>query len=48
LELQLTIQSVSIRRGIRDTTLCDKVSVAGEWFLPCTPISSTNKTDATI
>ena len=30
------------------TTLCDKVCewlVAGLWFSPCTPVSSTNKTD---
>ena len=30
------------------TTLCDKVCqslAAGRWFSPCTPVSSTNKTD---
>jgi hypothetical protein len=35
-------------RGVLDTTLCDKVSqslVAGQWFSPSTPVSSTNKTD---
>jgi hypothetical protein len=35
-------------RGVLDTTLCDKVCqwlVTGRWFSPCTPVSSTNKTD---
>jgi hypothetical protein len=34
--------------GVLDTTLCDKVCqwlVAGRWFSPGTPVSSTNKTD---
>ena len=32
-----------------DTTFCDKVCqwfTAGRWFSPCTPVSSTNKTDS--
>ena len=36
------------RRGVLDTTLCDKVCqwhAAGQWFSPGTPVSSTNKTD---
>jgi hypothetical protein len=35
-------------RGVMNTTLCDKVCqwlAAGRWFSPCTPVSSTNKTD---
>jgi hypothetical protein len=35
-------------RGVLDTTLCDKVCqwlVAGRWFFPGPPVSSTNKTD---
>ena len=39
---------IPLRRGVLDTTLCDKVCqwlVAGWWFSPGTPISSTNKTD---
>ena len=35
-------------RGAFDTTLCDKVShwlTTGRWFSPCTPVSSTNRTD---
>jgi hypothetical protein len=34
--------------GVLDTTLCDKVCqwlVAGQWFCPGPPVSSTNKTD---
>ena len=37
------------RRGVLDTTLCDKVCrclATGQWFSPCTPVSSTNKTDS--
>ena len=37
-----------LRRGVLDTTLCDKVSQslkAGQWFSLGTPVSSTNKTD---
>ena len=37
-----------LRRGVLDTTLCDKVCqllAAGRWFSPGTPVSSTNKTD---
>ena len=37
-----------LRRGVLDTTLCDKVCqllAAGHWFSPGTPVSSTNKTD---
>jgi hypothetical protein len=36
------------RWALFDTTLCDKVSqwlVAGRWFSPGTPVSSTNTTD---
>jgi hypothetical protein len=36
------------RRGVHDTTLCDKVCqglATSRWFSPVTPISSTNKTD---
>ena len=29
-------------RGVLDTTFCDKVC---QWFSPCTPVSSTNKTN---
>ena len=39
---------IPLRQGVLDTTLCDKVCqwlVAGWWFSPCTPVSSTNKTD---
>jgi hypothetical protein len=39
---------IHIRRGVLDTTLCDKVCqwlAAGLWFSPCTPVSSTNKSD---
>ena len=34
-------------RGVLDTTLCDKVCqwLTGQWFSPCTPVSSTKKTD---
>jgi len=35
------------RRGVLDTTLCDKVCqwvAAGRWFSPGTPVSSINKT----
>jgi len=38
---------IPIRRGILDTTLCDKACqwiAAGPWFSPGTPVSSTNKT----
>ena len=38
---------IPLRRGVLDT-LCDKVCqslVAGRWFSPSTPVSSTNKTD---
>jgi hypothetical protein len=38
---------ILLRRGILDTTLCDKVCqwlVAGRWFSPDTPVSPTNKT----
>ena len=40
---------IPIRRGVLDTTLCDKVCqslVAGRWFSLCTPVSFTNKTDS--
>jgi hypothetical protein len=44
--LTLWVQ-ISLRRGVLDTALCDKVCqwfVAGRWFSPCTPVSFTNKT----
>jgi hypothetical protein len=39
---------MSPRKGVLHTTLCDKVCqchVAGRWFSPGTPVSSTNKID---
>ena len=39
---------IPLRRGVLNTTLCDKVCqwiAAGQWFSPGTPISSTNKID---
>jgi len=58
LDLQLHVQSVPIttkvvssnplRRGVLETTLCDKVCqllATGWWFSPGIPVSSTNKTD---
>jgi len=39
---------IPFRRGVLDTTLCDKVCpwlATGRWFSPGTPVSSTNKTD---
>jgi len=39
---------ISIRRGVLDTTLCDRVCqwlATGRWFSPGTLVSSTNKTD---
>ena len=39
---------IPIRRGLLDTTLCNKVCqwlVTGRWFSPGTPVSPTNKTD---
>ena len=36
------------RRGVLDTTLCDKICqwlATGRWFSPGIPVSSTNKTD---
>ena len=39
---------IPLKRGVLDTTLCDKVCqwlVAGRWFSPCTDVSFTNKTD---
>ena len=39
---------IPLRRGVLDTTLCDKVCqwfAARRWFSPGTPVSSTNKTD---
>jgi hypothetical protein len=44
----LTWVWIPLRRGLLNTTLCDKVCqwlVAGLWFSPGTPVSSTNKTD---
>ena len=42
---------ILLRQGVLDTILCDKVCywlATGWWFSPCTPVSSTNKADATI
>jgi hypothetical protein len=39
---------IPIRRDVLDTTLCNKVCqwlAAGRWFVPATPVSSTNKTE---
>ena len=39
---------IPLRRGVLDTTLCDKVCqwlATGQWFSLGTPVSSTNKTD---
>ena len=39
---------IPLRRGVLDTTLCDKVCqwlATGQWFSPGIPVSSTNKTD---
>ena len=39
---------VHLMWGVLDATLCDKVCqwlATGQWFLPGTPVSSTNKTD---
>ena len=36
------------RRGVLDTTVCEKVCqwlATAQWFSPGTPVSSTNKTD---
>ena len=50
--MPITTNIVSVnpaqRQGVLDTTLWDKVCqwlVAGQWFSPGTPVSSTNKTD---
>ena len=46
-QLTLWVRTL-LRRGVHDTTLCDKVChwlAAGWWFSPSTPVSSTNKTD---
>jgi hypothetical protein len=43
----IVVSSNPLRRGVLDTTLCDKVCqwlVVG-WCSPGTPVSSTNKTD---
>ena len=45
--LTLWVQT-PLRRGLLDTTLCDKVChwlAAGLWFSPCTLVSFTNKTE---
>jgi len=45
--LMLWVQTL-LRRGVFDTTLCDKVCqwlAADRWFSPGTPVSSSNKTD---
>jgi hypothetical protein len=37
---------ILFRRGVLDTTLCVCQWLStGRWFYPCTPVSSTNKTD---
>ena len=39
---------IPFRRGVLDTSLCDKFCqwlATGRWFSPGTPVSSTNKTD---
>jgi hypothetical protein len=46
--VSITTKIVSSRRGVLDTTLCDKVCqwlAAGRWFSLDTPIFSTNKSD---
>jgi hypothetical protein len=45
--LMLSVR-ISPRRGVLDTTLCDKVCqcpATGQWFSSDNPVSSTNKTD---
>jgi hypothetical protein len=45
--LKLSVR-IPLRRGVLDTTLCDKVYqwlATGRWFSPAKPASSTNKTD---
>ena len=40
---------IPLRRGVLDTTLCDKVCqwlATGRWFSPSTPVSSTNTTNS--
>ena len=40
---------IPFRRGVLNTTLCDKVCqwfAAGRWFSPATTVSSTNKTNS--
>ena len=44
----ITWVRIPLRRGVLDTTLCDKVCQwppAGQWFSPGTTVSSTNRTD---
>ena len=39
---------ILFRKGVLDTTLCDKVRqwlAEGRWFSPCVPITSINKPD---
>ena len=47
--MQLTLRvRIPLRRGVFDTTLCDKVCyllAAVRWCSTNTPVSSTNKTD---
>ena len=48
LPLRLWVR-ILLRRGILNTTLCDKVCqwlATGWWFSPGTSVSSTNKTDS--
>ena len=45
---QKGLDFILFRRGVLDTTLCDKVCqwfTTGLWFSPGTPVSSYNKTD---
>ena len=44
----LTLWVRILRHSVLDISLCDKVCqwhIAGQWFSPCIPVSSTNKTD---
>ena len=48
--LTLWVQT-PLRRGVLDTTLCDKVCqwlATGQWFSPGAQVSSTNKTDSPV
>ena len=46
--MKFVFYPIRSRRGVLDTTLCDKVCqwlASGWWFSMGTPVSSTNKTD---